>query len=89
MGLSQVSKQVSVLFPLTKFSKVFFLMSVNFQGFFDEFFVVKSRLSLSKLLVEFNDAFKSGLGSKIHTTFSEILARFWDLFFDFFQSVTT
>jgi hypothetical protein len=49
--------------------------------------VVKSRSGLSKLLVEFNDASQNWSWIENPHTFSEILARFWDLFFDFFQLV--
>jgi hypothetical protein len=39
--------------------------SANFKACFDEYFVVKCRLRVQKLLIEFNDVSKTGLGSKI------------------------
>jgi hypothetical protein len=50
----------------------------NFKACFDEYFVVKCHLRVWKLLVEFNDVSKTGLGSKIRTPYAEILAFFGD-----------
>jgi hypothetical protein len=71
----QVSLKSDLLLPPTKFSKVYFFQRM-FKDFFDGYFVVKSLLRLSKLLVESNDVFKTVLGSKIRTPYAEILAFF-------------
>jgi hypothetical protein len=61
----QVSLKSDLMLPFRKFSKVcVFSASVNFKAFFDKYFLAKSHTCLLKLQVEFNDVFKTGLGSK-------------------------
>jgi hypothetical protein len=57
--------------PHKIFESLLFQRLLSSRHFFDEYFVVKSHSRVLKLLVEFNDASKTGLGSKI-----EILAFF-------------
>ncbi len=56
--------------------------SSNFKACFDEYFVVKCRLRVHKLLLEFIDVSKTktGLGSKIRTSYAEILAIFLNFY---------
>ncbi len=54
-------------YPSQNFRKFVFSNVCQLQGFFDKYFVVRSHLRVLKLLVEFNDVFKTGLGSKIRT----------------------
>jgi hypothetical protein len=51
--------------PHKIFESLLFTTSAIFKAFFDEYFVVKSHSRVLKLIVEFNDASKTGLGSKI------------------------
>jgi hypothetical protein len=65
-------------FPEQSCQKFCFGTLANFKACFDEYFVVKCRLRVWKLLVAFNDVSKTGLGSKIRTPYAEILAFFGD-----------
>jgi hypothetical protein len=47
--------------------------SVNFKDFFDKYFVVRSHLRVWRLLVEFNEVFKTVFKFKIRTPYAEIL----------------
>jgi hypothetical protein len=80
-GWSQVSQTSFIeirsdFSPHKVFESLFFSASVNFKDFFDDYFVVKSHSRVSKLLIEFNDVSKTGLGFKIRTPYAEILAFF-------------
>jgi hypothetical protein len=80
-GWSQVSQTtfsqiLSASSPHKIFENLCFFSVCQLQGFFDEYFVVKSHLCVLKFLVEFSDVSKTGLGSKIQ---AEILALFRDM----------
>jgi hypothetical protein len=63
-------------FPPQSFQKFIFFSVCQLQGFFDEYFVLKSLSRLSKLLIESNKVSKTVLGSKIRALYVEILAFF-------------
>ncbi len=82
-GWSQVSQTSSSQIPSAPtphkiFESLCFFSVCQLQGFFDEYFVVKSQFRDQKHLVEFNDVSKTALKSKIRTPWAEILAFFWD-----------
>jgi hypothetical protein len=60
--------------PLKIFESLCFFNVYQLQGFFYKYFVVKSHKRVPKLIVEFNDASKTALGSKIRTPYSELCA---------------